>query len=497
MKANGAKLMVIRDAHDYLIERGIVPDYALSVDPLPTAADCFKSPHLSVEYLISAQSDDVMFDFLKAANVTVWYPYITDGQREPKNKMLIGGATTSGLRGIVVAYVLGYRDFHIFGMDSCLSGDALRVNGTKAKEDDQIVDVRLERDGPVFYCNTAMALQAQNFQDIYEQLPGATFKGYGEGLIQSMILENARRARWLATLEPIPDNGRVSFIHRGGPSMASFRYRASLPAAEMNASVNDLTASTLVFAKPQSEELIEMAEAKTRGQWVVVDFCDDHFTWPHYQEALRLADAVTCATPAMAEIIRTQRRYAREASIVPDPYEFVEQRPHFSGLHLLWFGHSVNRPSLDRIMPDLAGYPLRTVSNFEGSIQWNLEQMPDHFAWADIVLLPATDGYRSPNRAIEAIRQGCFVVAEPHPAINDFPGIYIGNIKEGLEWVKRQPLRQINRSISTAQKYVRDAYAPSTVASAWKSAIQRPTTLEADATLGPDGSMLTAQMMQT
>jgi hypothetical protein len=46
---------------------------------------------------------------------------------------------------------------------------------------------------------------------------------------------------------------------------------------------------------------MDMARAKARGAWVVVDFCDDHFDWLHYQEALRLADAVTCSTNEMAK----------------------------------------------------------------------------------------------------------------------------------------------------------------------------------------------------
>ena len=40
--ACGAKLMAIRGAHDYLIHEGIIPDYALTVDPLPDSWQCFR-----------------------------------------------------------------------------------------------------------------------------------------------------------------------------------------------------------------------------------------------------------------------------------------------------------------------------------------------------------------------------------------------------------------------------------------------------------------------
>jgi hypothetical protein len=492
LQHQGAKVMAIRDAHDYLIANGLIPDYALSVDPLPSAADCFKAPHPDVHYLISSQSDDAMFEFLKGANVTLWHGYVKEGQTEPKGKFLIGGATTSGLRGLVVAYVLGYRDFRLFGLDSCMNKEGiLRINGTGPGVDKEIFPIQIERGGREFHCNASMALQAQNFQDLYEHLPEATFTGYGDGLIQAIILQrNANRKR-LEAIRPITKNDRVSFIHAGGPQMASYRYRAAIPAQYLRAEINDWTASTLIFSKPLPHELIQMAEARLKGQRVVVDFCDDHFEWIHYQEALRLADVLVCGTTVMAERIKACRKWIDkpEPIVIPDPWEFPLQAPHAAGWRTLWFGHAVNRPSLMRILPDLEGMDLRVVSNFEGAIPWSMETLYHELTLADIVVMPASDTYKGANRTVEAVRSGCFVIAEPHPAIADIPGIYIGNIKEGIEWLKQQPLLEVHRRISMAQKYVTDAFSPSTVASAWKTAIGSPTTLEVVEVPGPDGPM--------
>jgi hypothetical protein len=73
---------------------------------------------------------------------------------------------------------------------------------------------------------------------------------------------------------------------------------------------------------------MEMARAKARGAWVIVDFCDDHFDWVHYKEALRLADAVTCPTETMAKIIK---EHGRDATVIGDPYEYPEAKPHCNG----------------------------------------------------------------------------------------------------------------------------------------------------------------------
>jgi len=480
MKAAGSPIVAIKGAHDWLIDNGVMPDYALAIDPQEHRIAFYK-PQPTVHYMIASQCHPAMFDNLDGCQVTLWHPYVKKGQDRPKNCMLIGGGTTSGLRAISLFYVLGYRQFELFGFDSCNDGELLRVNGEGLKEGDKLIEVKIDPQGETFYCNTAMALQAEHFQTYYDYLPDATFNAHGRGLIQAIIKKREQNMMELGGIIDVKAdlNNRTSFIHWGNKNAASWRYRAKIPSGDW-ATLNDLTADTLIFAKPQASELMDMARAKARGAWVVVDFCDDHFDWTHYQEALRLADAVTCSTTEMAKRIK---ELGRDATVIADPYEFPEMPPHYAGTNLLWFGHHVNRDSLQRILPDLKGYPLRVVSNFEGAIPWSKETMLEEFARSDIVVIPTTASYKSANRAIEAIRQGCFVVAEPHPALKDFP-IYIGNIKEGIEWTKQQ---NMNELISKAQKFVTAEFSPQILIDKWKSATRRPTTLDADQRNGTVG----------
>jgi uncharacterized Rossmann fold enzyme len=480
MKAAGSPIVAIKGAHDWLIENGVMPDYALAIDPQEHRIAFYK-PQPSVHYMIASQCHPAMFDNLDGYQVTIWHPYIKKGQDRPKKTMLIGGGTTSGLRAISLFYVLGYRQFELFGFDSCNDGELLRVNGDGLKDGDKLIEVKIDPNGETFDCNMSMALQAEHFQTYYDYLPDATFNGHGRGLIQAII---KKRNQNMMELGGIIDgkgelNERTSFIHWGDKNAASWRYRAKIPAGDW-ASQNDLTADTLIFAKPQANELMDMARAKARGAWVVVDFCDDHFDWLHYQEALRLADAVTCSTTEMAKRIKD---LGRDATVIADPYEYPEMPPHCNGVNLLWYGHHVNRDSLQRILPDLEGYPLRVVSNFDGAIPWSKETMLEEFARADIVVIPATVPYKSANRAIEAIRQGCYVVAEPHPALEGFP-IYIGNIKEGIEWTKQQ---NMNELISKAQRFVTEEFSPQTLIDKWRIATKRPTTLDAEKRNGTVG----------
>ncbi len=491
-KKTGTKIVAVRGAHDWLIAHDIIPDYALTIDPLPDSWHCFELKRPDIHYMIASQCHPNIFDHLADMFVQVWNPLITKDQKRPKG-MLIGGGTTSGLRAIAVFYVLGYRKFALFGFDSCMDGQTLRIDGSGKKDMDPVNEVRIERDGESFYCTPAMALQADQFQSYYDWIPDAEYFPFGGGLIPAIIRKRNENAKLLLSQQTEESNGRVSFIHSGIGS-ASYRYRAVMPAKELGASLNDLTASTLIFSKPGPDELMEMAIAKQKGKRVIVDFCDDHFDWMHYTEALKLADAVVCSTVVLAKTILD---HGYHATIVPDAYEFPLEDPHCYGLNLLWFGHAVNADSIRRIMPELEGYRLRIVSNMEGAIPWSHAAMVEEFKRADFVVMPATADYKSANRTVEALRQGCFVIAEPHPSLMEIPGIYIGNIKEGLEWLKMQPLKELNRRISLGQSYVTANYSPTITTAMWRTIIQSPTISEVAVQNGKDGSTLIPQMVQT
>lgn len=263
---------------------------------------------------------------------------------------------------------------------------------------------------------------------------------------------------------------KISFCHYGNPNMASYRYRAQFPAREMGAKINDPKADVIIFAKPIDQDVPYVVAAQQRGAKIIADFCDMHFHLPFYDLILKTANAVTCPTQWFADWIRDT--YGIEPVVVPDPYEFPELAPHCHGDNLLWFGHGLNIQSLLRVLHFIQGHPLAVVSNLEGVIPWSIENLQREMARADIVIIPETAPYKSANRTLEAIRQGCFVVAEPHPAINDFPGIWIGNLKKGIEWAQ-QNQEAANERTRLAQVYVQKWYSPSTQASAWRTAIQK------------------------
>ena len=261
----------------------------------------------------------------------------------------------------------------------------------------------------------------------------------------------------------------ISFCHIGGPSMASYRYRCLMPSKEIGAQINNPKADILIFSKPDRQDIPHAMKAKEEKRKVIVDVCDMHFDLDHYKVMIKLADEVVCPTEWFKEFLKED--FGVEAHVIGDPYEFPEVMPHCNGVNLLWFGHGINFSSLQRVGHQIMDFPLKIVSNIDGAIPYSFESLSREFSQADIVLMPETAPYKSANRTIEAIRQGCFVVAEPHPAINHFP-IYIGNIRKGIEWANQNP-QKANEMTAEAQSFIKKEYSPQTLGSAWRKVIRK------------------------
>lgn len=277
---------------------------------------------------------------------------------------------------------------------------------------------------------------------------------------------------------------KISFIHKWNEKSASYRYRAMIPARNLGASMNDLEADILIFCKPQPEEVGEIKRLKSH-QKVIVDICDDWIGMEHYQWMLRKADAITCSTKELKSRLEMS---GFSSIVIDDPYEFDLAEPHCHGASLLWFGHASNFHGVQRIIPQLTGYNLRIVSNVPKTIPWSVKTLLRELARADIVIMPETLVFKSCNRTVEAIRRGCFVVAENHISLRDIPGIWIGGIREGIRWASTHQ-KEANEWIRQAQSYITVKYSPIRVSNAWRKALMdvSDSTLDVGLNTGTDG----------
>ncbi len=185
----GRPICAINGAYDFLVDNGIIPNLFLTVDPRPMPQNVTK-PQDDTIFLLASRANPELFERLREYKVVIWHSF---GNRDEaqfyKDKPLIGGGSTSGLRAITVGYILGFRNFSLYGMDSCLAADRLtkRFTGEHAGH---VIDVIVG--GRTFYANGAMAQQANEVQELMSVLDDLHLDFQGDGLLAAIWAERKR-----------------------------------------------------------------------------------------------------------------------------------------------------------------------------------------------------------------------------------------------------------------------------------------------------------------
>jgi len=209
-------VMTCSGAHPFLIERGIVPNWHIAVDPLPgNTVKLIGQPHLDVEYLIASTCNPDVLDHLKDYNVKLWHVLDTaeEGWRLlPHGEWAITGGCSVGLRTMTIARFFGFRDLHIFGMDGNARGDAKHAGDHPNLGKPQYTTTY---EGKEYLTTPAMLEAAKQTWHEMDMLKDVTAKFYGEGLIQDMAKKYVRKD----TIK----NGAAGFFKVG---LISENYRA-------------------------------------------------------------------------------------------------------------------------------------------------------------------------------------------------------------------------------------------------------------------------------
>jgi len=125
-KAFGAKIVSVSGSHDFLIERGIIPDYHIEVDPREHKGFFTRNPHPDVTYWPASCCHPTLINNLveSGCKLALWHVYNSDTDRKIVDKngpdpdgWLICGGGSVGCRAVNVMYTRGYRTFSMYGMD--------------------------------------------------------------------------------------------------------------------------------------------------------------------------------------------------------------------------------------------------------------------------------------------------------------------------------------------------------------------------------------------
>ena len=143
LRANGVKLITINNAYKWCLDNGLTPSAMVMVDARKFNARFTKPVVEDCKYFIASQCNPSVFEGLPKDRTYIWHTQadllkdILDEQY--KTWWSVPGGSTVLLRAIPLFRMLGFKRFHLFGCDSCLSEDEMHHAYEQEENDGQLV----------------------------------------------------------------------------------------------------------------------------------------------------------------------------------------------------------------------------------------------------------------------------------------------------------------------------------------------------------------------
>ena len=293
------------------------------------------------------------------------------------------------------------------------------------------------------------------------------------------------------------------YVPKGVTRRASVRFRATVPLKGMREEDGFITKVTdakpgelVVLAKNIHKEDIDfLIRNKIK---FIFDVCDDKWNKDPqlYNYACRTANLVTTTCELLQSKIKEYT--TKTAFIIPDPTEREQEEPIFNPkdhIKLAWFGgrKSFSLFNWDDVVNDLrtvtTNFSIHAITNKPDKASkrlshlikdkilfmygWDFEKQGQIVRDSDIVLLPIPKGMplvqvKSPNRVIDGIQQGRFVLTndgvDSYKNLKDY--IHLGDLKEGLKWALNNK-EQVIEKIKLGQDYIKRNHSPEVIGKRW------------------------------
>lgn len=188
--ANSCQIFALNNVPSWLERRGIVPDFHVMLDAHP---DClgFVSPNIPMKRLYASQCDPSV---LEAAGTSLigWHAGGQAMTRIAEDgvtfKNIVGGGSTGASRALVLAYGLGFRKFHLFGLDSSFED---KVHAYAQEPYTKSVNVTCGDE--TFKTSPQLLGQAEDFKMMFPDLiaAGCEITVHGKGLLKSLATQMA------------------------------------------------------------------------------------------------------------------------------------------------------------------------------------------------------------------------------------------------------------------------------------------------------------------
>ena len=284
---------------------------------------------------------------------------------------------------------------------------------------------------------------------------------------------------------------------------ASVRFRATVPVKGMNgkggfihnikdAKADDLIVCAKIVDIPTIQYLIK------NNIKFIFDICDDKWNKDAelYNYACKNANLITTTCELLQNKIKNYT--GKIAHIIPDPTEREREEPSFMpGEHIRfgWYGgrKSFSLFDWDKVFNEIKSItnnftvhavtnkPDRAAKRLTHLIQqrklimysWDYDKQGKIVRESDIVILPLPQDMplvqvKSPNRLIDGLQQGKFVIAnkgvDSYEKLKDY--IFLGSIKDGLNWALNNK-EQVLEKIKLGQQYIQENHSPEMIGKKW------------------------------
>jgi hypothetical protein len=188
----------INGAHDWLQDNGVTPGALILNDPSPPLVGHCRHPNDTTIYLVATCCHPSVFDALEGKRVVVWHP-----------NRGIGGISCATAAPFIM-YTLGFREFHLFGVDSsCVDSNkthAVRNFGARLGEHQRPPDRVALVGNEIFMTRLSWAAQAQYVWQLIETA-GADTKIFvhGSGLGPAVVAAKGKFEVLPPGVTPAPD----------------------------------------------------------------------------------------------------------------------------------------------------------------------------------------------------------------------------------------------------------------------------------------------------
>jgi len=183
----GMALVTTNGAYNEMISWGLQPSAQVIVDSRPFNKRFLEPIVPTCKYMLASQVDPSLFEGIPHDQVWLWHAALNERIEKILDDVYQGewypvpGGSTVVLRAITLFRLLGYARMHIYGFDSCLSGDQHHAYEQAENDDKQLLTVTLG--DRVFTCQSWMVSQAQEFADQIKMIGDEIELAiYGDGL---------------------------------------------------------------------------------------------------------------------------------------------------------------------------------------------------------------------------------------------------------------------------------------------------------------------------